>query len=581
MGQDRPDMATSPDLERRLRLPYAAVMIGANVVGALIVFAVIRFVLPLPEVDDPAASRRDNLVAFAAYLAVSLPAGTLWVLHRLAPLRAWLRAGRPASPAEQRAVLLAPAREVEVHAALWAAGAILFTALNARAGFDLALIVAVTTTLGAAATCAVAYLLAQRILRPVAALALAGDVPDDPALPGIRARLLLTWGLGTGVPVLGMTLVGLGQLAGVVHASPDRLAAAALALGAVALLVSLGVAALTARSLADSLAALRAGLDRVQRGDTDARVAVDDGSEVGLVQAGFNRMAAGLGERERLRDLFDRQVGRDVASRALERGAALGGEEREVAVLFVDLVGSTELAHERRPAEVVELLNAFFDVVVAVVAHERGTVNKFVGDAALCVFGAPADHPDAAGAALRAARGLHARLAIDLPGMAAGIGVSAGTVVAGNIGAAQRYEYTVVGDAVNEAARLTELAKGRGGVLAAQAALDRAGDEAAAWALAGRETLRGRAAPTGLAAPTSAPRAGRPTPEVGRRRDRVPEIQVDPDVARRPLGEALGEDLLGLGARAADPVVAAVAVRAVPAEAREPEAEAGDGSERE
>jgi adenylate cyclase len=173
--------------------------------------------------------------------------------------------------------------------------------------------------------------------------------------------------------------------------------------------------------------------------------------------------------------------------------------------LFVDLVGSTELAHERPPGEVVELLNDFFCVVVDVVDAEGGSVNKFVGDAALCVFGAPLPHDDAAGAALRAARALRDRLAAEVPHVDAGIGVSAGTAVAGNIGAQQRYEYTVIGDPVNEASRLTELAKQHDErVLASDAVLARAGDgEAGRWEPCGAETLRGRNAPTRLAAPRS------------------------------------------------------------------------------
>jgi adenylate cyclase len=232
-------------------------------------------------------------------------------------------------------------------------------------------------------------------------------------------------------------------------------------------------------------------------------VEVYDGSELGLLQAGLNRMVEGLRERERLRDLFGRQVGEDVARQALERGITLGGEEREVAVLFVDLVGSTKLAHDRPPTEVVDLLNDFFRVVVDAVDREGGTVNKFVGDAALCVFGAPLDHDDAAGAALRAARTLRRRLTVELPGCEAGIGVSAGTAVAGNIGTAQRYEYTVIGDPVNEASRLTELAKGTPArVLASEEAVRRAaGDEEQAWELGDTEMLRGRSTPTRLAAP--------------------------------------------------------------------------------
>jgi adenylate cyclase len=494
---------TPSDLERRLWLPYAALMISANVVGAIIVFALIVWVLPLPAIDDTDAVRRTNIIGLAAYLAFAVPAGTLWALWLLRPVIAWLREDRPPTAGEQRIALLAPARELLVHAALWTLGGVAFALLNAQYDAHLALIIAITVALGGAATCAVAYLVAQRVLRPIAARALAEAVPDDPALPGIAVRLLLTWALGTGVPVLGVALVGAGELTGVLDASADRVAATAVILGGIALLVGFAVMALTARSLADPLEGLRGALARVQRGQDEAHVDVYDGSELGLLQAGFNRMVDGLREREELRDLFGRQVGEDVARQALERGITLGGEELEVAVLFIDLVGSTELAHDRPPAEVVELLNEFFCVVVAVVADAGGSVNKFVGDAALCVFGAPLRHDDAAGAALRAARELRRRLADEVPQCDVGIGVSAGTAVAGNIGAAERFEYTVIGDPVNEASRLTELAKHQDDrILASEAAVRRAGDdEAAHWELGETETLRGRAEPTRLAGP--------------------------------------------------------------------------------
>jgi adenylate cyclase len=318
-------------------------------------------------------------------------------------------------------------------------------------------------------------------------------------------RLLLTWALGTGVPVLGVTLVGAAELQGTIDASADRVAITAVSLGGVALIVGVAVMALTARSLADPLESVRRAVRQVQGGDQDVEVDVYDGSEVGLLQAGFNRMVSGLREREELRDLFGRQVGEDVARQALERGITLGGEELDVAVLFIDLVGSTELAHRRPPAEVVELLNEFFCVVVDVVDEQGGTVNKFVGDAALVVFGAPLPPDDAAGGALRAARTLRSRLAEEVPHLDVGIGVSAGLAVAGNIGAQQRFEYTVIGDPVNEASRLTELAKQHDGrVLASRAALERAGgDEASRWHDVGEETLRGRAEPTRLAVPGS------------------------------------------------------------------------------
>jgi adenylate cyclase len=190
-----------------------------------------------------------------------------------------------------------------------------------------------------------------------------------------------------------------------------------------------------------------------------------------------------------------------VARAALERGTELGGEAREVAALFVDLVGSTELAATREPHEVVEVLNEFFRVVVAVVGRHGGFVNKFEGDAALCVFGAPLERADAAGDALAAARELCACLQAELPHCDFGIGVSCGSAVAGNIGAAERFEYTVIGDAVNEAARLTELAKQRPGrILVSGSALEAArADEVRHWTVDGEVVLRGRSDATTLA----------------------------------------------------------------------------------
>ena len=269
----------------------------------------------------------------------------------------------------------------------------------------------------------------------------------------------------------------------------------------VALGTGLLATTLVARSIAEPLAGVREALARVEQGELDARVAVDDSSEVGLLGAGFNRMAVGLRERERLRELLGRHVGQDVAQAALDGEIEFGGEIRRVGVLFVDILGSTALASERDPAEVVRLLNSFFEIVVEVVDEHSGWVNKFEGDAALCVFGAPVAHADPAGAALAAARELRSRLAKRLPNVEAGIGVSAGPAVAGNVGAARRYEYTVIGDPVNEAARLCELAKRRPDhLLASDVALDLAADgETTRWELGEEVVLRGRSEPTRLA----------------------------------------------------------------------------------
>jgi adenylate cyclase len=343
----------------------------------------------------------------------------------------------------------------------------------------------------------------ERFMRPITARALAYGPVRRPKGPGVTARLVLAWVSATGVPLFGLILLGCHTLADpdvTLHeVSLSIIVIAAIGIGA-------GVLAtwLVAKSLSDPLTAVRRAIARIEAGDLDARVTVDDGSEVGLLQSGFNQMAAGLHERERLRDLFGRHVGEDVARAALDRrdGVRLGGEVREIAAMFVDLVGSTALAARRPARDVVRLLNDFFAVVVEVVERHGGWVNKFEGDAALCVFGAPGDHPDAAGAALAAARELRRRLHV-LPGVDAGIGVAAGPAVAGNVGAERRFEYTVIGDPVNEAARLCELAKRRDErLLASEATLERScNGEGDRWECCDEVVLRGRRRPTRVAAP--------------------------------------------------------------------------------
>jgi adenylate cyclase len=150
----------------------------------------------------------------------------------------------------------------------------------------------------------------------------------------------------------------------------------------------------------------------------------------------------------------------------------------------------------------VSLLNEFFAVVVAAVEQHHGLINKFEGDAVLAIFGAPFPDADSASHALATARQLNVRLNPSGQDIKVGIGVSAGMAVAGNIGDPTRYEYTVIGDPVNEAARLTEIAKLLGGVAASGAALDRAAEsEAGRWRTVDSKVLRGRDNPTDIAVP--------------------------------------------------------------------------------
>jgi adenylate cyclase len=489
------------ELERRVRRRLSRATALANLLGALSVFGFLAFLLPF-DVEDANRLILRSAIALGVYLGASLTLGVVLGRRRMARELTWLRESRAPTEAERRYVLGVPRDSALISASFWAVGAVIAPLVNIEIG-GLAAVLAGAVVLGGVMTAAVGYLLSERIMRPVTAIALADAPPSKPTTPGVSARLMMAWTVATGVPVLGIVALTITALSGVT-ASETLVAASALFLAAVAILVGLPAVFLATRSVAEPLGALRQALGRVEAGDLEARVEVDDGSEIGLVEAGFNRMAEGLAEREHLRDLFGRHVGEEVARRALDEGVALGGEEREIAALFVDLVGSTALAARRPPGEVVGLLNRFFAVVVEVVDAHHGFVNKFEGDAALCVFGAPVASESPAGDALACARAMSARLRDEVPELEAGIGVAAGTAVAGNVGAEQRLEYTVIGDPVNEAARLCELAKEHDSrVVASGAALTAAPeDEGHDWRLLGEEVeLRGRATPTALAVP--------------------------------------------------------------------------------
>ncbi len=480
----------------------APAIASANAVGATVVLFLALYVVPLPDIGDKSRALVANIIAFGVFLGLAVAVGVVWGYRRLGPMRAWLRADRTPSQDEQRLTLRAPRRILLVNAALWILAVVVFTAVNFAFSPGLALVVATIVGLGGTTTSAVAYLISERLLRPVVARALSHRPPRRPVTAGIVTRSLAAWALGTGVPVVGLVMVAIASLAGG-EVSETQLAVTALSLGGVSLAVGLLTTWQAARGTADPVMSVREALNRVQEGDFEAQVPVFDGSELGLLQSGFNRMSEGLREREEIRELFGRQVGSDVAKAAMERGTEMGGETREVAVLFTDIVGSTSLAADRPPHEVVDMLNEFFAVVVQVVEEHGGWINKFEGDAALAVFGAPIPLDDAADRALAAARTLAERLSQDVPDLTAGIGVSGGTALAGNVGAEHRFEYTVIGDPVNEAARLTELAKDEDGhVLASCDLVEQAGrEEASRWQAGDEAELRGRSRPTRLARP--------------------------------------------------------------------------------
>ncbi|MFI0356442.1 adenylate/guanylate cyclase domain-containing protein [Actinomadura sp. 9N407] len=489
---------------RRARLLVTVSTGLANLGGALVVL-LFTIVVPDPEGEGSGRLRTFNFVLFSAYVIAAVPVGLLLGERFFRRVRRLAERHGAPDKHERSLLLYGPLRLMGLHLTLWGIGTVGWVLINLPFSWLVAVKLGLTSLLGGLTTCTIVYLLTERLLRRSVTTALATGTPRRSGLPGVVARSVLAWGLGTAVPILGLIVLAVGSFL-INRVTLRDFALAVLALGGTSLVVGLGVTYGAARAIADPVESVRLGLARIERGDLDVEVPVYDASEIGLLQAGFNHMAAGLREHARLQDLFGRQVGEDVAKVALEGGIDLGGELREVAVVFVDIIGSTRLAADRPPTEVVKLLNDFFAVVVETIGEHGGWINKFEGDAALAVFGAPLPLPDSSVRALAAARALAARLRAEVPALSAAVGVSAGEAVAGHIGAEERYEYTVIGDPVNEAARLTDLAKNtEGRVLAAGRLVEEAGpEESAHWLLGDEVVLRGRTEPTVLAVPREA-----------------------------------------------------------------------------
>ena len=487
-------------LRLRLQVLMTTFSIGTNLIGALVVYVLAVIVLPGPPLVEKL--QLAEAIVIPAYFVVAMAIGCVWSTRLTRRVTSWVDLERPATPKEQVATLQLPLRLTLIEVLLWLVATVLFTVMTLVLQPENALRIAATVFDGMIVTCSVSYLLTEFALRPVAARALADSPPPRRLLAaGLKARTVFFWAVGSGVPVAGLMLAAVVALIEQ-DVSSTRLSVVILALGIVALGNGWLLTMLSAKSVVAPVRSVRNALNLIGDGRLDVSIPVFDGTELGSLQAGFNRMAEGLRERERIRDVFGRYVGPGVVQEALSSDR-LGGEDRFVAVLFVDLVGSTELAADRPPAEVVQLLNRFFAIVVDEVDRQGGFVNKFAGDAALAIFGAPAELPDAAGSALSAGRELARRLAEELPEATAGIGVTAGIVVAGTVGDVRRHEYTVIGDPVNEAARLSELAKSAPGrLIASMAAVDESGPaEAAHWRPGDRVTVRGRSEPTHLAVP--------------------------------------------------------------------------------
>ncbi len=298
----------------------------------------------------------------------------------------------------------------------------------------------------------------EAVLRPARAAIASGTEIGD-ALPRSRPTFA-TW---TNVAMLGIgfAFAVSGALLGAVFDVGRHGPVLAIVIGSALVLVT-GASLLAAYSpLLQPVRDLAEGTERVAAGDYSQRLPVVQDDDLGALAASFNRMQAGLAERQRLQAAFGTYVDPLLAARLLEQGDdVFSGERREVSVMFVDIRDFTPFAEANTAEDTVARLNALFEIVVPAVVDAGGHVNKFLGDGALAVFGAPNDLADHAEAAVSAAALIHRLVAQRFGGaLRIGIGINTGKVIAGTIGGGGKLEFTLIGDAVNVAARVEQLTK--------------------------------------------------------------------------------------------------------------------------
>jgi class 3 adenylate cyclase len=361
------------------------------------------------------------------------------------------------------------------------------------------LVVLLACLVPAAYATVLSYSVGETLSRPLVA-DIAAALPDDfpfelHGLPvGKRIRVgLPTYTVTTGIVVA--AIVG------------DRDGSGALLLAVLAALVvglalSQELAVLLARGITEPIARVRRALDRVAAGDLTARVPVTTSDELGQLAHDFNTMARGLEEREQMRAAFGTYMDKEVARLILSGQYPDEGVEVDVSILFCDVRGFTSYAENAPATEVIASLNGLFELIVPIVDRHGGHVDKFIGDGLLAVFGAPEAYPDHADRAVAAACAIVAATAAG-SALSVGVGVNTGRVVAGSIGGAGRLNFSVIGDAVNVAARVEAATRQTGDDVLVTAATKRLLIAGTPMVSRGTVVLKGKAEPVEVFAPVA------------------------------------------------------------------------------
>jgi class 3 adenylate cyclase len=241
------------------------------------------------------------------------------------------------------------------------------------------------------------------------------------------------------------------------------------------------------------------GTQAIADGNVNVRLPLTSTDEHLALTDSFNRMAAGLRDRQALHAAMSSYVDPSIAERVLAEGNQLTGEAADVTVMFIDIVGFTRLAENASPEQVVTQLNEFFGLVIPIIVANGGHANKLLGDGLMAVFGIPGHMPDHAERAITAARELQRALGERYGGdLRAGIGLNSGEVVAGTMGGASKLDYTIIGDVVNVAARVEALTRTVGNLILVTDATRQAARDILDVEWGGSYQLRGRAMPVGI-----------------------------------------------------------------------------------
>lgn len=247
----------------------------------------------------------------------------------------------------------------------------------------------------------------------------------------------------------------------------ETLKLALLFLAVASLVITLIGSIRIARRITRPVRKLALAARQVAAGNYGEPIVLEQNDEIGELAIAFNNMSKGLTERDQVRDILGKVASHEVAEQLLKHNIELGGEERDVTVLFTDIRNFTALCENHPPALTIGLLNRYLTLINAIVDEHEGVIDKYTGDGVMALFGAPIGRPDDPQRAVFAAlaidkrmRQLARELADEhLPNPDVGIGVNTSRVVAGNIGSPTRLNYTVLGDGVNLASRLESLTK--------------------------------------------------------------------------------------------------------------------------